>query len=37
MIQHKNLFRISIFVLLFIAYLGLWGYPHDSLPAEVAE
>jgi len=34
MIQHKNLVRIGIFVLLFIAFLGPWGYHHDSPPAE---
>jgi hypothetical protein len=34
MIRHKNLFRIGILLLLFIAFLGPWGYHHDSPPAE---
>lgn len=34
MIQPKNLVRIGIFVLLVIAFLGPWGYHHDSPPAE---
>ena len=34
MIQHKNLVRLGIFMLLVIAFLGPWGYHHDSPPAE---
>jgi hypothetical protein len=34
MIRHKNLVRLAIFVLMVIAFLGPWGYHHDSPPAE---
>ena len=34
MIHHKNLVRLGLFMLMVIAFLGPWGYHHDSPPAE---